>query len=472
MIKIKKKESVTYMSEGIRKKKFNFKNPIYNDIMNIAWPVLIELVLSSVFGMIDMMMLGNYPDADYAAAAVASVGVTNQPLFLGLAVVQALNVGGTAIVSRYFGAGKKDQMENVTKHVLIISLTFAVPIALFGFFYVDQIMAFMGAEPETIAIGRDYFRVICVSYLFQSFNFGVTGSLRGIGETKVPMGINVRTNFLNVIGNAILIYGLLGFPRLGVVGAATSTAFANFIASVMMIRYLMSGKSELQFSFKNKFKFSKRTIRNLIQIGLPSAVEQLVMRAGIIMFVQVVSSLGTVIFAAHQIGMNILSLSFVVGQAFGISSSALVGRSLGARDSDKAEKYAHHASMMGSASGTVLGIAMFLGAEILVGLYSNDPAIIENASTALRMAAIIQPFQANQLIVAGSLRGAGDTRFPLISTFIGVLGIRVVLANVFIRVFSFGLVGAWLAIVVDQFIRWILIRLRFRSGKWKHFQIA
>ena len=108
----------------------------------------------------------------------------------------------------------------------------------------------------------------------------------------------------------------------------------------------------------------------------------------------------------------------------------------------------------------------------MVGLYSNDPAIIENASTALRMAAIIQPFQANQLIVAGSLRGAGDTRFPLISTFIGVLGIRVVLANVFIRVFSFGLVGAWLAIVVDQFIRWILIRLRFRSGKWKHFQIA
>lgn len=456
----------------IKRKKFKFKKPVYNDIMNIAWPVLIELVLSSVFGMIDMMMLGNIPDAGYAASAVASVGVTNQPLLLGLAVVQALNVGGTAIVARYYGAGKKHKMENVTKHVMIISMVFAVPIALFGFLFAEQIMAFMGAEAATIEIGKNYFRVICISYLFQSYNFGITGALRGIGETKVPMGINIRTNFLNVLGNAILIYGLLGLPKLGIVGAAISTAFANFVASVLMTRYLMSGKSELDFSFKNKFNFSKRTIGNLIGIGFPSAIEQLVMRVGIIMFVQVVSGLGTVIFAAHQIGMNILSLTFVIGQAFGISASSLVGKSLGAESPDDAEKYAHHSSLLGSWAGFGLGVALFFGAEFLVSLYSRDPAIVESASSALRMVAIIQPFQANQLIVAGSLRGAGDTRFPLISTFIGVLGIRVVLANVFIRVFALGLTGAWLAIIIDQFVRWVLIQFRFRSGKWKNIEFV
>ena len=131
------------MSEGIRNK-FKFKNPINNAIMNIAWPVLIELILSSVFGMIDMMMLGNITDTNYAAAAVASVGVTNQPLFLGLSVVQALNVGGTAIIARYFGAGKKDQMENVTKHALIISMSLALPLAILAFIYANDIMAFMG----------------------------------------------------------------------------------------------------------------------------------------------------------------------------------------------------------------------------------------------------------------------------------------------------------------------------------------
>lgn len=454
------------------KKKIKFKNPVHHDIMNIAWPVLIELLLGSVFGMIDMMMLGNISNADYAASAVASVGITNQPLFLGLSVVQALNVGGTAIVARYFGAGKKDQMENVTKHVMIISMILSVPIAIFGFLFAGEIMAFMGAEQHTIDIGINYFRIICLSYLFQSYNFSVTGSLRGIGETKVPMNINIRVNFLNVIGNAILIYGLMGIPAFGVVGAAISTTFANFVASILMTRYLMSGKSELRFSFKNKFRFSRRTMKNLVTIGLPSAIEQLVMRVGVIMFVQVVSGLGTVVFAAHQIGMNILSLSFVIGQSFGIAASSLVGKSLGARNFDQAEKYAHQSSIMGSTAGFFVGIFMFLAARFLVGLYSSDPAIINDASAALRMAAVIQPFQANQLIVAGSLRGAGDTRFPLVSTFIGILGIRVILANVLIKVVGFGLMGAWIAVVVDQFSRWVLIQWRFRSGKWKNITLA
>lgn len=454
------------------KRWFRFKNPVHNAIMLIAWPVLIELILSSVFGMIDMMMLGNIANPDYAAAAVAAVGLTNQPLFLGLSVMQALNVGGTAIVARYFGAGKKDDMENVTKHVMVIGMALTLPIALLGFLNADAILAFMGAEPHTIEIGRNYFQIICLSYVFQSFNMSVTGSLRGIGETKVPMNINIRANFMNVIGNAILIYGFMGIPAFGVAGAAVSTAFANFLASIMLIRFLMSGKSELRFSFKRKFIFSTRTIKNLIQIGFPSAMEQLIMRIGIITFVQIVSGLGTVIFAAHQIGMSILSLTFVIGQAFGIAASSLVGRSLGADKPDDAEQYAHHSSMMGSTAGLVLGILMFLGAELLVSLYSNDPAIISNASTALRMAAVIQPFQANQLIVAGSLRGAGDTRFPLISTFIGILAIRVAFAYMFINWMGWGLMGAWAAIIIDQSVRWILIRWRFRSGKWKSIAVV
>ena len=459
------------MLEGI-KERLSFKNPINADIIKIAWPVLLELILSSVFGMIDMMMLGNIADPSYAATAVASVGITNQPLFLGLAVVQALNVGGTAIIARYFGAGKKDRMENITKHVLIISMVLALPIAAFGFINAPAILLFMGAEPGLLDIGVDYFRIICISYLFQSFNFGVTGSLRGIGETKVPMNINIRVNFLNVLGNAILIYGLFGAPELRIVGAAISTMLANFVASIFMVRYLMSGKSELLFSFKNKFRFSKHTLKNLIRIGLPSALEQLVIRVGVILFVQVVSGLGTVVFAAHQIGMSILSLTFVIGQAFGISASALVGRALGAKDANRAERYAHNSSMMGSASGFLVGVILFIFSDFFVGLFSQDPTIIENASAALKIAAVIQPFQANQLIVAGSLRGAGDTRFPLVSSIVGILVIRVVLANIFIGVFGWGLTGAWIAVVIDQFVRWILIRFRFRSGKWKNIHFA
>ena len=447
------------------------KDPIKLDILNIAWPVLMELVLSSVFGMIDMMMLGNISDNTYAAAAVSSVGLTNQPLFLALSVVQALNVGGTAMIARYYGAGEKNRMENVLKHVMLFGLFFSIPISAFGLLNAENILTFMGGEPHAVAIGASYFRVICISYLFQSFNISITGALRGIGQTQIPMRINILVNFLNVIGNAILIYGLLGTPALGVVGAATSTAAANLIASILLVRFLMKGNSELPFSFKRKFKLDKLTLKNLVRIGMPSAIEQLILRAGVILFIQIVSSLGTVIFAAHQIGMNILSLSFTTGQAFGISSSSLVGRSLGKKDTDLAAEYAKKTSAMGAITGLIVGTALFIGSEFFVGLYSNDSAIIENASLALKIIAIVQPFQTHQLIVAGSLRGAGDTIFPLVSTFAGVLIVRVISAYFFVFVLDFGLLGAWLGIILDQFLRWLLVGARFKSGKWKDIVI-
>ena len=448
------------------------KSPINKEIMNIAWPVLIELVLSSLFGMINMMMLGNIADHAYAAAAVSAVGVTNQPLFLGLSVVQALNIGGTALIARYFGAGKHDRMENVMKHVMIISMILSAPLALAAFVYSDQIMTFMGAQPDTVEVGRLYFRIICISYLLQSFNFSISGSLRGIGETQIPMGVNLRANFLNVVGNALLIYGLFGIPAFGIEGAAISTVIANLVANFLLIRYLRSGKSKLNFSFAHPFHFSMKTMKSLAKIGLPSALEQLVLRSGMILFIQIVSDLGTVVFAAHNIGMNILSLSFTLGQAFGIAASALVGRALGAGDANLAEKYASRTAKIGSLWGAIIGVAFFFGAEYIVGFYSSDPEIIRNAAIAIRVAAITQPFQSHQLIVAGSLRGAGDTIFPLISTFLGILIIRVAAATFFVQVLGLGILGAWLAVMLDQIIRWFLIAMRFRSGKWKRMKLA
>ena len=435
------------------------KSPINKEIMNIAWPVLIELVLSSLFGMINMMMLGNIADHAYAAAAVSAVGVTNQPLFLGLSVVQALNIGGTALIARYFGAGKHDRMENVMKHVMIISMILSAPLALAAFVYSDQIMTFMGAQPDTVEVGRLYFRIICISYLLQSFNFSISGSLRGIGETQIPMGVNLRANFLNVVGNALLIYGLFGIPAFGIEGAAISTVIANLVANFLLIRYLRSGKSKLNFSFAHPFHFSRKTMKSLA-------------RSGMILFIQIVSGLGTVVFAAHNIGMNILSLSFTLGQAFGIAASALVGRALGAGDARLAENYASRTAKIGSLWGAILGVAFFFGAEYIVSFYSSDPEIIRNAAIAIRVAAITQPFQSHQLIVAGSLRGAGDTIFPLISTFLGILIIRVAAATFFVQVLGLGILGAWLAVMLDQIIRWFLIAMRFRSGKWKKMKLA
>ena len=440
--------------------------------MNIAWPVLAELLLGSLFGMVDMMMLGRIANNALAAASVAAVGITNQPLIIGLSLVQALNVGGTAIIARYYGAKQNDKIEMVLKHVMFLSLFLLVlPIAVLGLIFTDTLMSFMGAQQDSIQVGRYYFKIIMAGFIFQSLNMSISAALRGMGETKMPMKINLKCNFFNVFGNAILIYGLLGFPRLGVTGAGISTAFSNVIASLLMFRYLINGKSVIKFSVNSPFKFNKYIIYDLIKIGIPASLEQLILRIGILLFTKIVASLGTVILAAHQIAINILGLSFQPGQAFGIAASSLVGRSLGAKNPKKAEEYAKETHRIGFMISTFMAMVFFLFGPQIVGLYSDDPMIIQNSSIALKIVAITQVFQSSQFILAGALRGAGDTFWPFISSSIGVILMRVTLAYIFVIIMGYGLIGAWMADFVDQLFRWILIHMRFRTGHWKHIRI-
>jgi putative MATE family efflux protein len=463
----------TQNEDGKETKVFTWlKNSTRIDVINIAWPVLLELLMGSLFGMVDMMMLGRMGNNSLAAASVSAVGMTNQPLFIGLSLVQALNVGGTAMIARYLGSNRTEKIETTLKHVILLSLIMlAIPISVIGIVFTVPIMKFMGAANDTLQVGRSYFKIIMVGFIFQSFNMSVSAALRGIGETKTPMKINLRANFLNVIGNAVLIYGLLGLPKLGVTGAGISTTISNIIASILLFRYIIKGKSIIRLNIKKSFKFDKNIMYNLVKIGVPASLEQLVLRVGVLMFVRIVAGLGTVVYASHQISLNILSLSFQPGQAFGIAASSLVGRSIGAKELSRAGDYAKETRKIGSLISTFMAIIFFFWGPQIVGLYSKDPMIIKNASVALKIIALVQPFQSSQLILAGALRGAGDTFWPLVATFIGVILIRVVLAYWFVNILGYGLSGAWMAVFMDQFSRWLFVYMRYKTGKWKYIKI-
>ena len=450
----------------------NRSDPETKKVVQIAWPVLIEVLLSSLFGMVDMMMLGNIPGRELANQSVAAVGIVNQPLYVGIALVQALNVGGTAIIARYLGAQKQQDIEQVLKHVILISFAgLTIPTFLVCQLFAPQIMGLLGAQAEVISIGSPYFRIIMTGFLFSSVNFSLNAALRGAGETRSPMRINLVANFFNVIGNAVLIYGLFGFPALGITGAGLSTAASNILAFILLLVHITSGKSQIRISLRNKFRFSKQTIGNLIRIGVPASGEQLVMRVGIMIFVRIVAGLGTTVFAAHQIALSVLALSFNPGMAFGIAAASLVGFSLGKGSPDMAEKYSRSARRMGSVISTSIAIAFFVFAPQLASLFNKDPEVIRNAVLALRIIALIQPFQSSQLILAGAMRGAGDTLWTMIATIVSVLIIRIGLGILFVDMLGWGITGAWSAVLADQLIRWAIIYIRFNSGKWKHIKI-
>ena len=448
------------------------KKGVRGDIFKIAGPVFIELLLGTLFGMVDMMMLGNSGDVATTTASIAAVGITNQLIFIGLSLVQALNTGATAMVARYIGAKRGDRIESVIKHIIILTQLFLViPILFFGLFMTDTMMTFLGAHSDTIAVGRDYFRIITLGFIFQAFNFSVVASLRGAGDTKTPMRINLTANLANVFGNAVLIFGLLGLPALGATGAGISTALSQVIATILLVRYISKKESTIHINLKNKFKFDKDIMYNLVKIGIPAALEQVALRAGILIFTKLVASLGTIAYATHQICINILNLSFTPGQAFGISASTLTGRSLGAKNADLAEDYIKESGRIGAVISICMGGLFFLFGPLVTSLYTNSSEVVFEASSILKLVAFIQPFQTSQLITSGGLRGAGDTIWTLVSTFIGVLGIRIAFAYYFVIVLGMGLKGAWLSILIDQLVRWLLIRIRFKTNRWKYITI-
>lgn len=443
-----------------------------NETIKLTVPVFFELLISSLFGMIDMMMVGNSGVPSIATPSIAATGITNQVMFIGIAMAQAMSAGGTAMISRYSGANEEEKIPDVVKHLIILMIVILIiPFVLINQLIPERIMAFIGAEQETINIGLNYFRIIIIGFIFQSLNLSIFASMRGAGDTRLPMIINVFVNLLNVIGNYILIFGKLGFPAMGVTGAGLSTAISHVIAFIILIVILLSKKHIVKLNLSEGFKFNRDILHNLFKVGGPAALEQVGFRVGVVFFTRIVTGLGTVAYATHQIALNIISLSFAPGQAFGIAASTLVGRSLGQERTDRADTFIIETNRLALLASVFFGILFYFFGPNIVGLYSKDVSVIESSVNVMKIIAFIQPFQASAFAISGGLRGAGDTVSTLIVTIIGVFVIRIGIAYILINIVGLGVVGAWIAMLSDQIIRWIGITLRYRTGKWKHIKL-
>lgn len=452
--------------------KANDLNYYRKETIKLTIPVFLELLISSLFGMVDMMMVGNSGPPSIATPAIAATGITNQVMLIGIAMAQAMSVGGTAMISRYNGANEHKKIPNVVKHLIVLMIIILIiPFVAINQLIPENIMRFIGAEAETINVGINYFRIVIIGFIFQSLNLSIFASMRGIGDTRTPMIINICVNLLNVIGNYVLIFGKFGLPALGITGAGLSTSISHVIAFVVLLIMLLSKTHVVTLDLHKGFKFNKAIIQNLVKIGGPAALEQVGFRVGVVMFIKIVSGLGTVAYATHQIVSNILSLSFAPGQSFGIAASTLVGRSLGEKRIDRADTFIKETNRLALITSAFFGLLFFFLGTQFVSLYTDDLSIVESSGNVMKLIAIMQPFQASAFAISGGLRGAGDTVSTLIVTMIGVFIIRISIAYVLINIVGLGLIGAWIAMLLDQIIRWIGISIRYKTDKWKSIEL-
>ena len=444
-----------------------------SDILTIALPSLVELVLTSLTSMADQIMVGRLP-GQLGVQALSAVGLCMNPKVILMTALMAINTGTTAVVARYRGMGNQEKANQTFKQSLIFNIFLSAIMMVIGVVFARELIGLIagnGISETTVEYAVTYFRIQMYGFIPLMMTNTVTSTLRAIGDSKMPMVYNTIANVVNLFFNYGLIYGKLGMPEMDVAGASLATVIGQCVAFVIAMYIMFSKKRYVYLDFKEKTGYNKTIMSNVLGIGLPSMLEQLCLRIGIIIYSRIVASLGDIAYATHMVCMNIQSLTFMSGMAFQNSATTLMGQSLGRRRLDMADNYTRMTRNISFWISCVIGVILALFGGQIVNIYNSTPEIVEMGGKLLAIVAITQPFQSSQFVTTGALRGAGDTKYPAVVIFICTLIVRSVLGYIFVIQLNMGLIGAWFAIVVDQLLKTAMIFARYNTGKWRFFKL-
>lgn len=430
-------------------------------VLRLAVPSAGEQLLSMMVGIVDTFLVGHL-----GATSLAAVGLSFQWVMMAMVLFGAVGTGGTALIARMTGAQDWQGANRVVRQALLVAFVTGLVAMILLEILAEPALRLMGAEGEALTLGITYLRIVSSVYMFSAMMFIGNACMRGAGDTKTPLMVMAVVNVLNIVIAWTLINGAFGLPRMGVAGSAIGAMVGRLVGGLLVIALLLRGRSGLMLRLRG-FRIDFGLIRRILNVGLPTGLEQLLFRFGMMSFVRVVSALGMTAYAAHQVALNGESLSFMPGFGFAVAATTLVGQGLGARDEKRAERDAYTAFYIAAGLMSLMGVCFFLFARPIIGFFTSDPEVIALGVPPLRLIGIIQPFLAATMVFAGSLRGAGETRTPMLINGISIWILRVPLALLFTRVFSWGLTGAWIAMAIDLTLRGTLLFARFRSGKWK-----
>lgn len=436
--------------------------------MNMAVPAMIESFFVAFAGLVDSLMVSSL-----GSNAVAAVGLTTQPKFLGLAVFIALNVAISALVARRFGENKRKEANSLLFTAIIAVCILAVVLGASLSIFAPQIMSWCGSTPETHDDAVTYYRIIMSGMIFNCIQMGINSAQRGAGNTKITMRTNITSNTLNIIFNYFLINGHCGFPAMKIAGAAIATVLGSVVACVMSIISIMKPDFfvSIPYIIKEKICPSFTALKNLVKVGYSVFFEQVLMRIGFMMTAIMAANQGNAAMAAHQVGMNIMALSFSFGDGLQSAAVALIGRSLGEKKPGKAKEFGRTCQMIGGVISVALAVIYFFGAKLLMGLFFEEADIVKIGVGIMRIIIIVVLFQIRQVIYMGCLRGAGDTFYTAVASTVSVTVIRTGISYLCGYTLGWGIAGIWLGVLGDQLSRYIFATLRFKAGKWVNIKI-
>ncbi|MCO6457582.1 MAG: MATE family efflux transporter [Pirellulaceae bacterium] len=450
-------------------------------MLRLAWPVLLEQILITLVGLADLWLTGNFLEQPHLAA----IGFMSYVLWLIPSTFGAVAIGATALTARFVGAGQRDDASRVANQALLIGVAFAAVVTLAvgcgGGLFVGALRLPADAAP----LAERYLWLLTpVIGAMMAEQVGIA-CLRGAGDTLSGFVAMALVNVVNIAVGACLVMGLGPFPKLGWDGLAIGTACGYLVGAAVILGLLVRGRAGLRLRW-SLLRPDRELIGRLLRIGVPGGTDMLLVVCCHLWFVSIINSLGTLAAAAHGLGVRIESLAYLPGSAFHVAAATLTGQYLGAGDYRRAVQGVRMACLVGGGVMVSAGLLFFFCGEALTSVFlgSSNRATAELTVPLLKVVAVSMPSLALSIILTGALRGAGDTRWPLVFTLVGFLGVRIPAAYLLawdevplswlgltLPGLGLGVMGAWYAMVADVVLRSLLVLWRFTHGGWSRLRV-
>ena len=430
-------------------------------VLALALPLVGSDLLQRGVNVVDALLVGRL-----GAAELAAVGLSQLLLAFVMALVYGLGVGATVMVAFHTGATDNRRRALAARTALLIGLAATLVLGCGGILFSSPVARFMGADGRLLELTREYLHVTWFLFAAYVYLHLISAIFQGVGDTRTPLKTMVGVNVLHILLAIPLIFGLWGFPRLGVAGAALASGLSEGAGAA----WLLFVAARRGFFGVRRSGWSPEELWRTLRVGLPAMGERLITHGMQVVYARIVIHFGVAAYAAHQVGLNIESLSFLPGLGFAKAATALVGQRLGARDAEGARQSARQANLLGLGIMSVWGAAFVLFPSAWIGFFTPDPDVLAYSVPLMTVMGILQPPLAVAMVISGALRGAGETHVVLAAAVLGGWCVRLPLAYFGGVVGALGMTAVWTTMILDWVVRsgivsWRFSRLRLENVK-------
>ena len=446
------------IEENIQEESTEITHPETLSVWGLAWPPIVGNLLFASVGVISIKAVGTL-----GAEAVAAVGTGQRMVWVFQALLMAVMTGTTALVARAVGSKNMIEAAHVTRLAIGVSIALSLITTLVIVLFAEKFIGIFGLDPVAQELAVTYLTISILFIPFMAIGMVIGAALRAAGDVKTPMYIGIFTNIIAIYLLLGLVNGQYGMPKLGILGAALAMGISFTIGAAIQLYLWLANK--LVVPLGEAGSFTKERLRQLITISYPAGIESFVFQFGMLSFFWIVAMYGTEEVAAYNIGVNILMLSFILGNGFSVAAATLSGQFLGASDPVAAYKSGYQAAGMTMLAMSLSGLLLAFFAEPIAWFFIQDEEVVKFAVIFVWIFAMAQPFMALEFSLGSTLRGAGDTRSPLVITIIGLLVIRVPIAFL---LYYLEMPVQWIfaTLIIDYFVKGILLITRYRSKRW------